>query len=457
MVTTLTKKPTDYTEGPVLGSILKMGLPSMFGFLTQHLYSFINMFWLSRLPEGESAVAAVTFFQNMMWVFFSINSLIGPGSVAIISRRYGEREYDRCEKAIKETIVLKLISGLLFSALGFFFMDFTLRFLGATGDSFTLAHSYGKIVILLLPVSFSAYSIFTAMRGVANPHMAMSLMIGSNVLNLILDPFLIFGWWGLPALGIVGAAWATVISFTVCFLAGMVLFYGGYTNVRLRITGGLRLGLDSMWQLIRIGIPAWLGETLWSLSRTIVVPMIAGFGTSVVAAYGIGMQVLGIGIAVLVGIGLGLSSLIGHNVGAGKYERAKKTADLAIGFSALTMAILGIIMFLLARQIMNVFFTSPETIAEGVVMLRIFAVSFPFIGVFLMSENVYHGVGMNMPVMVINIIHAWGFQVLPIWFVTTRLGWSQVAVWWVFCIASFVSACLFFSYYRHGSWLQAKV
>ena len=85
-----TKQRADYTEGSVIASILKMGLPSMFGFLSQSIYTFADTFWVSRLPSNEAGVAAITFFANILWVFFAFNHLVGPGSVAVISRRYGE-------------------------------------------------------------------------------------------------------------------------------------------------------------------------------------------------------------------------------------------------------------------------------------------------------------------------------------------------------------------------------
>lgn len=451
------KQRTDYTEGSVWASIIKMGLPSMLGFLGQHLYSLVNMFWVSRLSQGESAIAAVTFFTNMMFVFFSINHLIGPGSVAVISRRYGEKEYDKTEKAIKETVLLKLFFGVLFSGLGLWFLRDALLFVGARGETALLAEQYGVIMMAGMPIMFATYSLFTAMRGVANPQLAMSLMFGSTILNAVLDPILMFGWLGLPAMGIKGAAVASVISFSLAFLIGLYLFFFDYTNVKLHPRGRERVSLDSMWTLIRIGIPAWLGEMSFSLSRLLITPMIAHFGTPVVAAYGIGMQVFGLGIAILVGIGLGLSSLIGHTVGSGKLDRARMTGDKAIAFGVVVMAALGVVVAIFARPILRIFFTDPEAIAHGVTYLRTIAFSFPFFGALFMIENVHTGVGLNTPVMVISILQAWVFQVLPVFVATSLFGAGEVAVWWILALSGVVSAIGFYWYYRRGRWLTAAV
>ena len=232
-----TKIRADYTEGSIIGSILKMGIPSMFGFLSQNIYAIVDTYWVSRLPESEAEVAAITFFATILWLFFSFNQLVGPGSVAIISRRYGEKAWNETEKAIKETLFLKLLFGGIFGVVGYFYVEKMLILLGAKGLALTEGVAYGQIMFIGMAIMYATYSVYTAMRGIANPKMSMILMVASNALNLLLDPFLIFGWWGLPALGIKGAAYASVISYTITFVVGMFILYGGYANIKLHLSG----------------------------------------------------------------------------------------------------------------------------------------------------------------------------------------------------------------------------
>lgn len=447
----------DYTEGSIIGSILKMGLPSMFGFLAQHIYSMVDMYWVSKLPGAESGVAAITFYANILWFFFSFNQLVGPGSVAIISRRYGEKDYDAAEKAIKETILLKLLFGGVFGIVGFLTVDKMLMLVGAEGEALSLGIEYGRILFVGLGIMYATYSIFTAMRGVANPKMAMILMIGSNVLNLVLDPFFIFGWWGLPAWGIAGAAYASILSYSLTLIIGLILFYSGFTNIKLNLKGKKPISLIAMWKILKIGIPAWLGSMSFSGSRLIITPIVATFGTAVVAAYGVAGQIFGFGIMLLVGIGLGLSSLIGHNLGGGKYKRAKKTADQSILLGIGMMIIFGLIVYFGAGIFMRLFFDNPETIIFGVEILQIFAFCFPFFGAFIMIEEIHMGVGLNTPTMIVNIIHSWGFQVLPIIILTQVFGYGQNAIWWSLACAGMISSTGFYIYYRRGRWLKQKV
>ncbi len=457
MLETTTKERTDFTEGSVAGSVLKMGLPSMIGFLAQHLYSVADMFWVSRLPNGENGVAAITFFANLLWILFAFNSLIGPGSVAIISRRYGEKDFERTEAAIKETIILKIFFGVLLNLVGLIFLPDLLHLLGARGEAYDLAVQYGRIMILGLPILYSVYSIFTALRCVANPKLAMALMIGSNILNVILAPLLMFGWMGLPKWGIAGAGWATVISVTITLIVGIWLFFSNHVNVRLHLRSKVKVSIASMWKMVWLGVPAWLGELSFSLSRLLITPIVAGFGTGVVAAYGTGMQVFGFGISIIVGIGLGLSSLIGHNIGGKKFERAKATADHAILISFGIMAAMGVLTFAFAGQYVRIFFDNEETVMHGITLLRIFAISFPFFGAFIMLEQIHLGVGLNAPFMVFSIVHSWLFQVVPAVIATQFLGFTEVSVWWILTCSGIVTTTLFYAYYRRGRWLTAKV
>jgi len=448
---------TDYTEGSIIGSILRMGLPSMFGFLSQNIYSFVDTFWVSRLEQGEAGVAAITFFATILWMFFSFNQLIGPGSVAIISRRYGEKEYDLAEKAIKETLVLKLFFGVTFGIVGVFFADKMLLLMGARETALEMGTAYGQIMFMGMGIMYATYSIYTAMRGVANPQMAMLLMIGSNVLNLILDPILMFGYAGLPAMGIRGAAIASVLSYTITFAVGLYFFYGDRTNVRLHLKGKEPMAVGSMWKIVKIGIPNWLGEISFSSSRLVVTPMIAAYGTSVVAAYGVGNQVTHFGIMVLVGIGLGLSSLIGQTMGSGKIARAKQTGDQAVLLGVGIMTAFAVVVFLFARQVLGLFFESAETVEYGVAMLRIYALALPFLGAFLMMEEIHMGVGLNTPTMIMMILHSWLFQALPIFVFTQVVKLPVESIWWTIGGSIFVSSILFYLYYRRGRWLTVKV
>lgn len=427
----------------------------MVGFGLGNIYDLIDMYWLSRL--GPEPVAAITILGPALWVFHSANTIVGVGSVAIISRRYGEKDLVLTEMAIKETIVLKWLAAVFFGFLGYISAPYILGLLGARDAVLEIGTTYARIIFIGMGFNFATYSVFTALRGVANPNLAMMLMISLSVLNIVLDPFMIFGWWIFPRMGVAGAAWASVISYATAFTAGMIVLYTGGANVRLRFSSGRKIRWLTMWRILKIGVPAAIGSISFSLARLVIMPMITVFGTGVVAAYGVSQRVSSLGIMLLVGIGLGLSALIGHNLGAKKLERARRTATQSLLLATGIMTGLGIITFVFAHWIMARFFDDPEIIGHGITVLRIMAIGFPLLGMHLMMENIYTGVGENRPPMFFNILHAWVLEIPAVYVTTQVLGFDQTAVWWSITGATFVSVTVFFLYFRNNRWLHVKV
>jgi putative MATE family efflux protein len=445
----------DHTEGSIIGSILRMSLPSMIGFASGNIYDIADMFWLAKL--GAEQVAAVTIFMTFYWVIGATNQIAGTGSVALISRRYGEKDSPRTAAVIKETFILKWALAIFFGLLAYPFLDRILLLLGAEPEVASLGVRYGRVQFLGLGFSFCAYSIYTALRSVADPNKAMVIMLGGAAFNMILDPFLIFGWWIFPPLGLVGAAVASVASYAMVFFVGLYIFFAGKTNIRLSLKGEVGIRVKSFVEMLSIGIPSGISSVSWSLSRVAIMPIIAVFGTSVVATYGMGMRISALGIMVIVGLGLGVSSLIGHNLGAQKFERAKETARQSILLSMGIMGFFSVINLIFAPQIVWLFFKTPEMLSLGTAILRIITICFPFVGLFIAMEEIYTGAGENKPAMVFSLVHSWVLEI-PMALVLTKLfSVSQNGIWWAIAVASILSALLFYLWFRRGGWLRKKV
>lgn len=449
------KKIYDHTEGSVIKSIFRMGFPSMIGFAALNIYDIVDMFWVAKL--GAEPVAAITIFSAFYWVVAAANQIAGTGSLAVISRRYGEKDYAQTERAIKDTILLKWMLAIFFGSIGFFLIDKILVLLGARGEVLDLGIKYGKVQFLGLGFVFSTFTIYTALRGIGNPSLAMGLMLASTTLNLILDPFLIFGWWIFPELGVVGAAVASVISFTIAFLAGLLVLFSGKCNVTLHLKSQVSLKAKSILKIIRIGLPTGINDISFSFARLVIMPLVAVFGTGVVAIYGVGMRVSALGIMIIVGLGLGLSALIGQNLGARKLDRAQKTANQASLLAVGIMAFFGLINFVFAPFIVKIFFQAPNLVSLGTTLLRIQAIGFPLLGLYIILEMVFAGAGDNVPPMIIGMIYSWALEIPLILIFTRVFGFNQNGVWWAIVLATFVGSSLFYYWYRKGKWLKRAV
>lgn len=452
----LPQKTAEYfREGSILGAILKMGVPSMIGFVSMNIYDLADMFWVSRL--GADRIAAITLFQTFGWVISSANQVIGTGSVAVISRRHGQGSPARTEASIKETLLLKWISGILFGAIGFIVLPQVMHLIGARDEVLGMSIGYGRIIFLALGLSFASYTLYTALRSVGDPNKAMGLMLLAAVSNIILDPFFIFGWGPFPRLGLEGAAVATVVSHAITYGVGMAIFYGGMTNVRLHLRGEEPLRWSSMRQIMGISLPSAVSSVSMSLGRLVIMPFIAAFGTGIVAAYGMSGRVVTLGMLLVVGLGLGVASLIGQTLGAKLQDRAKKTARLALRTAILLNVAYGALVWVLATWISGLFLHEPELVRAGAEILRISAVYFPFVGAFIMMEEIHSGAGDTVPPMIFNVLLDWILMV-PLVFVGTRwLGFGPTEVWWTITFAIIAATLAFFGFYRKGTWLARKV
>jgi putative MATE family efflux protein len=450
-----------HVEGSILGSIYRMGLPSMIGFAASNVYDIVDIFWLSRL--GVDPPAAVTFFFAFYWVISSANLIAGTGSVAVISQNFGAGDHGLTETSIKETFALKAMLGILFGAAGLVFLRPVLRLLGAEGQVLEMAVDYGTVQLVAMAFPFCAYTVYTAFRGIGNPKWAMALQIASILLNIVLDPFLIFGWWIFPEMGVVGAAWASILGFAFSVVAGLVLLYSGILNVRLHFASRVRMSYRNMMKILRIGLPSGISATSFSLSRSVVMGLVAVYGTEVVAAYGIGNRISAFGIMAIVGLSLGISALIGQILGAEDRDRAWKTGNRSILLSTAVMILFGAFCFFGADLLIGVFFEAASgdqsglVHRAGVILLKVFAFSFPFIGIFITVEQVFTGAGKNVPAMMFNVGSNWILEIPLIVLLARLTAMGELGVWVAMTLSAAIGTLAFLWYYRRKTWLGHRV
>ena len=439
----------------IFGDIWRMGYPSMIGFAATNLYTLADMFWVSRL--GPDRVAALAIFNAFYWVMSSVNMIAGSGSVAVIARRFGERDRPRTETAIVEAFVLKFLLAAVFGAIGYVLTPTMVRWMGAEGEVINYAQLYGQVMFLGLVFNFPCWTLYTALRGIKQPRAAMIIMLASTALNATLDPFFIFGWWGFPALGVRGAAWASLISFGLTITTGLILFFAGAFNYRLTLDSIRRMHMSTVLQMLRIGLPSGINSISFSLGRMIITPMIAHFGAPVIAIYGMGNRIVELGDVIVVGLELGMSPLVGHALGAKDKIRAWIIAKLAVGFGFTVMTIFGIVCAVFAEPITRIFFEGEPYITLGRQFFQISALFFPFVGMTIVLEGAFTGAGDTVPPMVVGLIHTWLLQIPLVWLLAYGLEMGPVGVWWGLVIAITSGTVIFLWWFNKRRWLERAV
>jgi putative MATE family efflux protein len=432
-----------------------MGFPTIVGFAAHNVYLISDMFWLSRL--GPEPVAALAIFWTFFWIVDAVNQFAGAGSVSVISRRFGEADLPRTETAIAEAFLLKFLLGIGFAVVSIPAMSWIAHTLGARDEVLALTVEYGQVMLLALPFSFPTWTVFTALRCIGYPRTAMTFMMASALLNVVLDPFLIFGWAGLPRLGITGAAWSCLISFAITVGLGLVLFFSGAFPLRLTLAGIGRARFATMLQMLQIGIPLALASVSFSLGRLVMMPLIATFGAPAIAVYGAGNRVLQVVEVVAEGIQMGIAALIGHALGRKQPHLAWRTATHGVALGVLLMTALAVLGAVYARPLIRIFFDEPEYVELGVVFFRIHAVAFPFMGAFILFDGVFSGAGNTVPPMVIGAIHCWLMQIPAIWLLAYPAGMGPTGAFWGLAIGSIVGSCLYTWWFFRKRWLHTVV
>ncbi|RPH95310.1 MATE family efflux transporter [candidate division KSB1 bacterium] len=439
----------------MFGEVLSMGLPSMTGFLVASLYELINMFWLAKI--GPAPVAAVTMCVTFIWVLSFPNMVVGTGSVAIISRRFGEGDLPRTEQAIKSTFLLKFGCGFLLGLLGMLILPTALRIMGASPEVQHQGLIYGGVQLGILGFAMTGYSVYTALRSIGKPREALWIQVISTVINCILDPLLIFGWGPFPELGILGASIATACAHTSVVIMGCLVLERPKCPVRVRWFRAPQPALFEMRQMFRIGFPAGINALSFSLAMSLAVKFVANYGTVMVALYGMSTKVLHFGVMAVVGLGLGTGALIGQFLGSRELHKAWLAGVLSIRLAFWIMVGFTGVLLLGAPLIVRMFFSDPSMQEPGVTILRIVALSLPFIGLHIGAETAFEGAGQNMPPMILSLVHSW-FMVVPFMYIMgTVLEWGPYAVMAGYALAHVIGGIAALWLFRRGSWLKHEV
>jgi putative MATE family efflux protein len=427
-----------------------MGVPSMIGFAAMVVYGLTDMFWLGRV--GPAEVAAVTLFGSVAMVLSSINSMVGSGSVAVISRRYGERDVGGTRNATEQTIVMKLLIGVLMGTVGYFAIDSILAVMTDDAILVDLGTAYGKIYFLGFPFMLSSYTFYTALRGVGDAPKAMVIMLFSTALNMVLDPIFILK----LGLGVEGAAIATVISAVCAVTAGMWVLGSGMTNIKIRPLR-YRPDIEVMGRILKIGFPPCLEHIARSISMWLIAVFVAYYGTIIVASYGISMRIIELGIVFAVGLELGSSAIVGQSMGAGKLDRAeatsRKAALVALGI-ALSLSAVEIIF---ARGIMGLFGKSQAVQEMGARVLVYFAIGQPFVATAIALSSAFFGSGNTWPPTITGLLTAWVFQIPLTAVLVYVLGKPAWSIWIVMILTHAIYMSLLVVWFRQGRWKHRKV
>lgn len=422
---------------PVNKLLLNMSLPMMISMLVQALYNVVDSIFVSRIDENALTAVSMAFpIQSLM---IALGAGTGVGVNALLSRSLGEKDYDRVNKAAGNGIFLAGINYLVFLLVGI--LVTTPFYLSQTKDAQILSYGQQYLTIICC-CSFGMYGQFIFERLLQSTGRTFYTMITQSIgaiINIILDPIFIFGYFGVPKMGVAGAAIATVIGQIVAGTIALVINIKKNDEIQLRLKG-FRPDGKTIARIYEVGIPSIIMQAIGSVMTYGMNRILIVFSSTAVAVFGVYFKLQSFIFMPVFGLNNGMVPIIAYNYGAGKKDRLIKTLKLSIIY-AVGLMLLGVIIFQLFPAPLFALFDASETmLAIGIPALRIISLSFIFAGFCIVCGSLFQALGNGVYSMVISIARQL-LVLLPVAYLLSLSGKVE-AVWWAFPIAEIVSLSL---------------
>jgi putative MATE family efflux protein len=443
------------TQGPIVSSLLKLAVPIVIANILQAGYQLIDAFWVGRL--GGAAVAAVSITTPVSFFTMALGMGLAMAGATLIAQYTGAGKQSMVDHVAAQTLLMVFIISVLLSTLGYIFTPAILRLMNVGPDVYTGALGFMRISFIGLVFNFSFFVFQSIMRAIGKVTLPVYIVLGTVILNFVLDPPLIFGWGPIPALGVEGAAVATLITQSIAAIIGFVILFRGKQGIHLR-----RFNFKPDWQYIKqafmLGFPASIEQSMRALGLTVMTFLITSFGTLMVAGYGVGANVLQVVIIPAMGLSMAVSTLAGQNIGAGNIPRAGKIAVLGARTGFLILTGLGMLAFLFARQCIAFFVPEDEqVITEGARFLRIMSPFWGFLAIQLSLTGVFRASGNMVTALVLTLVSQWVLQFPLAWFLSRPHVLGPHGLWWAFPASNVVIALITMAVFAKGDWKKKRL
>ncbi len=407
---------------------------------------------------GVEALAAISAFFPLFFLAVSFVIGIGSGSSILIGQAYGAKNEERLKAVVGTTLTFTLLMGILLAIIGGVFTSEVLRLIGTPENILGVSVHYARILFISMPALFLYFVYTTFMRGTGDSKNPFYFLVVSTVLNLVFLPVLVFGWIGLPKLGVYGAAYASVISMIITLVV-MVLYLRKIKHP-LQFDASVRHHLKMDWKLLRLllrlGIPSSITMILVSLSEIAVITFVNRYGSDATAAYGAVNQVASYVQMPAVSLGIAVSIFAAQAIGANQFERLKKVIRAGIILNYIIGGILITLVYLFSMDILSWFLTSKNTLDIAHDLLMITLWSYLVFGHAQIISATMRASGTVLWPTIFSVISIWVVEVPIAYYMPHVNHLGILGIWFGYPAAFIVSLFLLYMYYRL-SWQKKRI
>ncbi len=444
----------DFTKINIKTGIFLLSVPMILEMIMESLFAVVDIFFVGQL--GDDAVATVGLTEAVLVIVYSVGVGISMAATALISRRFGEKNYLQAGNAAFQLLIFGAISSLIIGVAGWYFAEDILKLMGASPEVISIGVPYTRIIFAGNTAIMLLFLINGAFRGAGQAHLGMRALWLANGLNIILDPILIFGIGSFEGFGLVGAAWATTIGRSIGVLYQLYhLFNGKHLLVILK--ENIQLKWKTMMKIIDISLGGMGQFLIDSVAWIALTRMTAEFGSPAVAGFTIAFRILIFSLMPAWGLSAAASTLVGQNLGAFKVKRAEFSVLLTARYNVIFLAVVTALYLIFGHLISGWFTTSEEVSAIATTGLKVIVLGYIFFAVGMVMTQAFNGAGDTKTPMYINIGVFWLIEIPLAYVLAFVFKMEVLGIFISIAVCHSLHAVVAYWIFRKGNWKTVKV
>ena len=428
----------DLTVGPITRHLLKTSSFMLVTMLFQTLYILIDLYWVGRL--GTAAVAGVGIAGNLTFGVLALTQMLGVGTTTVVSHAVGRKDKDEALLMFNQSQVLAMVTGFLFLIVGMTFRWPYANAMSADAETAKMAADYLKWFIPAMALQFGIVAMGSALRAVGNFKPGMVVGSATVVINMIVAPFLIFGWGTGRPFGVAGAAMSTLVAVIIGIVWLTTYFLPKEAYLQF-VTADWKPRLKLWRRMLGIGLPAGFEFAITAVYMAIIYSIARPFGPQAQAAFGIGLRIVQAGFIPVLALGFSVAPVAGQNFGAQLGDRVRRTFRDAAWMATGTMLALTLLCWSIPGTLVAAFSSDPAVIAMGTEYLRIISLNFVASGLIFVASSMFQGMGNTMPSLIASGVRIILVAVSVL--VAARMpGFELRWVWWLSVVSVYIQLAL---------------
>lgn len=433
--------------------MLWLAAPLMVAQLVHVSYHLVDALWLSKLYEGALAVPRQV-WPTLMF-FYAIAMALSTANLAMISQYVGAERYDMAGRTASKLLTFNLALASAICLAYYILRPYIFAYIVTVpSELYGDVMVYSNVMLLDILFMYLGTAFTTVLQAIGDTRTPTYISIAGALLNMVLDPVMIFGWFGLPRMGVMGAAIATVVSRALVASVALKLFIGGFAGVKLTLVKP-----DRQWLLrsVRIAAPIAALQMSNSLAFMAQLRLVNTFGKVVATAYSIGFTVMDIADAAMFGLSQAVAIVVGQLIGAQMYSKARRSALAAALFVGTVTSFGAVAVYAFRYPIASVFTSSTEILGEAVRFIEYFGLTVPFFAVFFIGFAVGRGSGHTYVPTAIAFTRLWVLRVALGYLLAIAMGIGPTGIWISMAVSNVVGGVMALTWVAVGNWTRPVV